>query len=59
MCGYSKCMAALEFHHRDSSKKSFSISSYNGGWTDLLISELDGCDLLCSNCHREIHYALI
>lgn len=54
-CGYAKCVAALEFHHRDHSQKDFQIS---GGsrrrWSELK-EELDKCDLLCANCHREVH----
>ncbi len=55
-CGYNKCIAALEFHHRNPSEKEFNISRYqNLSWMKIL-TELDKCDLLCSNCHRELHY---
>jgi len=56
MCGYSRCIDALEFHHADSSGKDFSISEK--GYTRSLAKvkeELDKCTLLCANCHREIH----
>lgn len=55
-CGYSKCKGALEFHHKDPSKKEFGIGNkgYTRGWKDIKI-ELDKCDLVCANCHREIH----
>lgn len=56
MCGYGRCMRALEFHHRDPSKKDFSIGA-NGTprkWS-VLKKELDKCTLLCANCHREEH----
>ena len=55
-CGYSKCLAALEFHHKDPEKKEFGISSANRNrsWKQIKI-ELKKCLLLCSNCHREIH----
>ena len=53
-CGYSKCIDALEFHHRDPSKKDFSVSGKT--WSlERLKKEVDKCDLVCSNCHREIH----
>ena len=58
-CGYKKSVAALEFHHRDPSKKDFSISK-NGhcrSWEKVRV-ELDKCDLVCSNCHSEIHEEL-
>lgn len=54
-CGYSKNLAALCFHHRDPKIKEF-------GWVELrlkkwesIVEELKKCDLLCSNCHNEIH----
>lgn len=55
-CGYDRCAEALEFHHRDSSGKDFSISNkgYTRSWIRVK-EELDKCDLLCANCHREIH----
>ena len=56
LCGYSKCIAALEFHHIDSSKKDFGLSEdgLTRSWVRIQ-SELDKCLLVCSNCHREIH----
>jgi hypothetical protein len=56
-CGYSKCIASFDFHHRDSSKKEFSVSRRRG-FSDEVKAELDKCDLLCANCHREIHFNL-
>ena len=56
-CGYSRCIAALEFHHRDNKKKKFTISQYKSATiTDELRAELDECDLHCANCHRELHW---
>ena len=57
-CGYNKCITALEFHHTDPKEKDFHISSnMNKAW-DKVKKELDKCILVCSNCHREIHYDL-
>lgn len=54
-CGYSKYLGALDFHHRDERTKSFTIATaYNMSW-DKISLELEKCDLLCSNCHREKH----
>lgn len=57
MCGYDKCIAALEFHHRDPSKKEFGIGC-NGNTIKLekAKKEVDKCMLICSNCHKEIHH---
>lgn len=56
LCGYRRCVEALEFHHQNSLKKDFGISSkgYTRSWTKVK-EELDKCILLCANCHREIH----
>jgi len=57
VCGYNKCLAALEFHHIDPTKKNKDLKNLtaNGSLMDILI-ELDKCILLCSNCHRELHW---
>jgi hypothetical protein len=59
-CGYDKCISALEFHHRDPSQKEFHMGKYRDtSWVknkDKVKKELDKCDLLCSNCHREHHH---
>lgn len=55
-CGYSKCIQALDFHHKNPTHKDFSISQTRlyYAW-DKIKKELDKCLLVCSNCHREIH----
>ncbi len=57
VCGYNKCLAALEFHHRDPSKKRFCVTMTNmtKAWSKVL-KEAEKCDLLCANCHREKQY---
>lgn len=56
ICGYNKCTAALDFHHRDMAQKDFNLSNRNIklDWESIK-TELDKCDLVCANCHREIH----
>lgn len=57
VCGYNKCIEALEFHHIDETTKSFAVS----GSTKSLESqkrEADKCYMLCANCHRELHAGL-
>ena len=55
-CG-EKHPAALDFHHTEDNKefdigeavaKCFSIAR--------IIAEMQKCDILCSNCHRKLHY---
>ncbi len=53
-CGYDKCLAAFDFHHRDPKGKEFNISGNHCIAWNKLRKELDKCDLVCSNCHREI-----
>ena len=58
-CGYNKNIAAMDFHHRDPTQKDFGIAC-NGNtmsWAKMKV-ELDKCDLVCANCHREIHSEL-
>ncbi len=59
ICGYDKCIAALEFHHLDSRKKDFSIGDSNvlrEKNLEKMLKEVDKCILVCANCHRELHY---
>jgi len=56
ICGYNKCIDALEFHHINPEEKDFGIASkgYVRSW-EKVKKELDKCMLVCANCHREIH----
>ena len=59
-CGYDKCEGALQFHHRNPLEKEFNISEVNiSSLISMrdLFNEVDKCDLLCANCHFEIHYS--
>ena len=56
ICGYDKCVAALDCHHKDPVTKSFGLGM--GGLTkswEKLKAEALKCRLLCANCHRELH----
>lgn len=46
----------LVFHHRDPSEKSFTISTNLGKSLPVLMEEIAKCDVMCANCHRELHY---
>ena len=54
-CGYNRCLAALEFHHRDPADKRFALS-HRGVARSLAKARAEAtkCVLLCSNCHVEI-----
>jgi hypothetical protein len=54
-CGYDKSIWALEFHHRDKTIKSFHIKKIRS-INERTLAEIDKCDLLCANCHREKHH---
>ncbi len=58
MCGYNKCMRSLSFHHKDQSEKDFTISEYTHLSFEWIKKELDKCQLLCFNCHMELHEEL-
>lgn len=58
ICGYSKYVEVLEFHHKDPSTKSFAISANPTRAWEKTKPELDKCVLLCGNCHRETHAGL-
>jgi len=56
ICGYNKYAGALDFHYRDPLQKEFAIGAK--GYTrslEKIKEELDKCQLLCANCHRELH----
>ena len=58
ICGYDKCIRSLIFHHIDPNKKEFQISGQSLSF-EKLKNEVDKCELLCHNCHGEIHEGLI
>ncbi|HUB74807.1 MAG TPA: helix-turn-helix domain-containing protein [Solirubrobacteraceae bacterium] len=54
LCGYDRCVAALEFHHLDPAAKEFGIAQRGARSIDRLRIEVRKCVLLCSNCHAEV-----
>jgi len=55
-CGYCKDVPSVyEFHHKFEYKKEFLLSDFGHSLNELK-KEADKCSLLCSNCHRELHY---
>lgn len=58
LCGYNRCIDALEFHHKNPHQKEFKLGSGNTmSWKDYKNEALK-CILVCSNCHKEIHSEL-
>jgi hypothetical protein len=60
-CGYSKCPAALEFHHTDLENKEIGIGqitreAFTPNNIKRFLDEIDKCILVCCRCHREIHW---
>jgi transposase len=60
VCGYSRCIAALEFHHLVPAEKSFSLS-HRGVARSLVKARLEAskCVLLCANCHAEVEAGIV
>ena len=57
ICGYDKCMGALEFHHLDKKVKENHPAYIVTRWSfKRAKKELEKCILVCANCHREIHF---
>ena len=56
-CGYSRNYAEFEFHHTAPTNKAFNLdlrSPSNRAW-EVIVAESRKCELVCSNCHKEIH----
>lgn len=59
VCGYDTCIAALQFHHLDPTKKEFGVASkgHTRSWSRVR-DEIDKCILVCANCHAEIEHCI-
>ena len=56
-CGESH-ISCIDFHHTDPKTKITSIAHAVGrgwGWKKIL-SEIEKCTVMCSNCHRKFHW---
>ncbi len=50
--------ACLVFHHKDPAKKVFEMAHCRDrGFKDIL-AEIEKCDVLCANCHLDLHSTL-
>lgn len=57
ICGYNKNYAALDFHHINPEEKEYNPAQLINNLYNLddIFNELDKCQLVCANCHRELH----
>jgi predicted nucleic acid-binding Zn ribbon protein len=58
VCGYEKNLAALTFHHIESDEKEYQLDlrSLGNRSAESILSEFEKCQLLCANCHTELHH---
>jgi hypothetical protein len=58
ICGYNRCVGALDFHHKDPEGKDFHIAKAVGlrYSKERILKEIKKCTVLCAICHRELHY---
>jgi hypothetical protein len=55
LCGYDRCVAALQFHHLDPAMKRFALSRQGVTRSRAEArAEARKCVLLCANCHAEV-----
>lgn len=55
-CGEDDAVV-LDFHHRKSSEKEFSICDGLRRYArQRIVDEIAKCDVLCANCHRRHHH---
>lgn len=54
-CG-EKRFYLFDFHHRNPEEKDYAISDHSRASLETIKSEIEKCDVLCANCHREWHY---
>jgi len=59
VCGYSRAIRNLVFHHVDKADKSFEMSMARGKSEAAYRAEMAKCVLVCANCHGEIEEGLI
>lgn len=45
----------LDFHHTEDDKLFTIARIVSSGCTQLVLKEIEKCDVVCSNCHRKLH----
>ena len=52
-CGVQYPYYVMDFDHRDGATKSFMLSDITRATSKSLLREIEKCDVVCANCHRE------
>jgi hypothetical protein len=52
-CGVQYPYYVMDFDHRDAATKSFILSDVPRATSKSLMREIEKCDVVCANCHRE------
>ena len=57
-CGYAANYAAFAFHHRVPAEKSFELDlrAFSNRRASSIAAEAAKCELVCANCHAELHH---
>jgi hypothetical protein len=61
-CSYDRYDGALDFHHKNPNDKKFTLNGIKIAETSCLevkkkiTDEINKCDILCSNCHIDLHF---
>jgi DNA-binding transcriptional MerR regulator len=56
ICGYSRCLDNMVFHHINPALKDFDLNGMRLTYSlERIIEEAKKCALLCRNCHGELH----
>jgi hypothetical protein len=57
-CGESRWWI-LDFHHRNPQEKEMNMASFMHHFgMKRILEEIEKCDVLCANCHRDEHFQL-
>lgn len=60
ICGYRRCLVALEFHHLEPADKRFALSHRGVARSiERARDEASKCVLLCANCHVEVEAGIV
>lgn len=58
ICGENH-IACIDFHHKFKRKNKRELINYRIKWgcsRKTILNEIEKCRVLCSNCHRKLHY---